>query len=112
MINNEEKVSNKVMCEIANASQIMGNKLYIVNPEVIDTLVIDGIEYNLNDVVLYKKILRIIKEMMEEDTIYDLQRILNKYSNWEDYDDACQYHDENPIIKTQAEFELLRKYCR
>ena len=58
------------------------------------------------------KILRIIKEMMEEDTIYDLQRILNKYSNWEDYDSACDYRDENPIIKAQEEFDLLKEVLK
>ena len=55
----------------------------------------------------------IIKKLLKEDCIIsDLLPILNRYDNWEDYDCACDYYDENPILESKEEFDLLREVLR
>lgn len=54
----------------------------------------------------------IIRRLLNEDCISDLLHILNRYDNWEDYDCACDYYDENPILESKEEFDLLREVLR
>lgn len=53
----------------------------------------------------------VIKRLLYEDCVSDLLHILHKYNKWEDYDYACDYNDENPILKLKEEFDLLKRYC-
>ena len=64
-----------------------------------------------DELVKQKKVkaLKIIKELLEEDCCSDLLPILRKYKSWEEYDYACNYKDENPIIKNKEHFNLLKE---
>ena len=71
---------------------------------------------NMKDIEIAGKKVKafdIIKKLLKEDCIIsDLLPILNRYDNWEDYDCACDYYDENPILESKEEFDLLREVLR
>lgn len=76
---------------------------------VLESVNLDYVDIAEEELEKQEKALEIIKRLLNEDCTGDLLYILHKYDKWEDYDYACDYNDENPILKSKEEFELLKE---
>ena len=111
------KMNNTDICRTMNAAKFDSHKFYIVNPDLIESIVIDDKEYGLKDVVKQDEILRIIKEKgVDVSLVIQLANCKNGYEaynnhlhNYKHVGDLINQHRKE---LTQAEFDLLTGYFK